>query len=484
MPTKRGVAVFGARAVGGVLGVAVAVLAAGAVVVLPWPPVSSAPASMVVSPVPSEQKRVCPGPLLTLAEDSSKAQAATSVGPAAGVHGARASAADAGGVSVDARDLSAKDNSAGHRDGAPQLLRVPAQEGARTPALVAGSQSQTAKSETLGGLAVAACGEASSDSWLVGGSTDIGRTSLVLLSNPTTVLATVDLTVSGETGVVDAPGSTGILVQPGQQRIISLAGLAPNLKSPVVHVQSHGGQVAANLEETFIQGIEPGGVELLGPAAVPALEQAISGVIVTHKSTAGANDADAVPDDMPSVRVMAPGDEPAAVQIGVASENGAAKGTSLQVDLQPGVATEVPLQGLAPGNFTVRLTADRPIVAAARTIAAGTAGKDFAWYVASTAIHGDFMVSVAPGPGPVLHLFNPEAMDAALTVTGDQGRPATVNVPAGASAVLPLGSGARYVVTGGPAVVASVSYAGAGLLSSFALSPAGPLAAPITVYAR
>jgi hypothetical protein len=482
MPTKRGVALFGARAAAGIVGVAAAVLAAGAVVVLPWPTVAARPASVVVSPVPSEQKLVCPGPLLTLAEDSSKAQAATSVGRAQAVYGARASAADPGGVSVSEKGMSALDNSAADRDGAPLLLRVPAVEGATTPALVAGSQSQTADGETLAGLAVAACGEATGDAWLVGGSTDIGRTSLILLSNPTTVLATVDLTVFGETGVVDAPGAAGILVQPGAQRIISLAGLAPNLKSPVVHVQSHGGQVAAALEQSVIVGINPGGVELLGPSAGPALEQTIAGVLVASKSSAGAaNDADAVPDDVPSVRLMAPGDEPATVKIDVTSETGPAAGTSVQVDLQPGIATEVPLQGLAPGSYAVRLASDRPIVAAARAAVAGT---DFAWYAASEARGGDFMVSVASGPGPVLHLFNTDTKDAALTLTPEGGQAAMVSVPAGGSAVLALESGARYVVTGGSAIVASVSYSGGGLLSSFALSPAGPLAAPITVYAR
>ena len=431
MPTKRGVALFGARAAGGILGVAAAVLAAGAVVVLPWPTVAARPASVVVSPVPSEQRLVCPGPLLTLAEDSSKAQTATSVGRAQAVYGARASAADPGGVSVSEKGMSAVDNSAADRDGAPLLLRVPAVEGATTPALVAGSQSQTAV---------------------------------------------------GETGVVAAPGAAGILVQPGAQRIISLAGLAPNLKSPVVHVQSHGGQVAAELEQSVIVGIRPGGVELLGPSAGPALEQTIAGVLVASKSSAGAaNDADAVPDDVPSVRLMAPGDEPTTVKIDVTSETGPAAGTSVQVDLQPGIATEVPLQGLAPGSYAVRLAADRPIVAAARTAVAGT---DFAWYAASEARGGDFMVSVASGPGPVLHLFNTDTTDAALTLTPESGQAATVSVPAGGSAVLALDSGARYVVAGGSAIVASVSYSGGGLLSSFALSPAGPLAAPIKVYAR
>ena len=488
MPGKRGLAILGARAVAGIVGIAATVIAFGAVVFAPVPTVDEIPASAVVSPAPSDQQRVCPGPLLTLAEDSSQAQAITSVGQATTVYGATASTTDW--VRPDVTDISAVDNSADDDsvspdDGAPLLLRVPVQGGETTAPLVAGSQSQTAATETLGGLAVAACSEAVSEGWLVGGSTSIGRTSLVLLSNPTTVVASVDLTVFGETGEVDSPGSTGILVQPGAQRIISLAGLAPNLISPVVHVQSQGGQVAATLEQSVVRGIEPGGVELLGMSSGPALEQIIAGVLVTTlPATDVSTDSGEFPDETPTVRILVPGDVPATVEVGVSSENGQVAGTSLQFELQPGIATEVPLPGLTSGSFAVRLASDQPIVAAARTSTVGTVGKDFAWFAASGPLGGDFMVSVAPGPSPTLHLTNTDRADATLTVTPEGGAPTEVAVSAGESAILPLGSGARYVVTGGHQIVASVSYAGDGLVSSFTLSPAGPLVAPIRVYSR
>ena len=497
MPGKRGLAILGARAVAGIVGIAATALAFGAVVFAPVPTVDQIPASAVVSPAPSDQQRVCPGPLLTLAEDSSQAQATTSVGQATTVYGATALATDSVRPDVtgitdvtDVSDITAVDNSAvtdsvSPDDGAPLLLRVPVQDGGTTAPLVAGSQSQTAATETLGGLAVAACSEAVSEAWLVGGSTAIGRTSLVLLSNPTTVVASVDLTVFGETGEVDSPGSTGILVQPGSQRIISLAGLAPNLISPVVHVQSHGGQVVAALEQSVVRAIEPGGVELLGMSGGPALEQIIAGVLVTTlPATDVSTDSGEFPDETPTVRILVPGDVPATVEVSATSENGQGAGTSLQFELQPGIATEVPLPELTSGSFAVRVTSDQPIVAAARTSTVGTVGKDFAWFAASGPLSGDFMLSVAPGPSPTLHLINTDRADATLTVTPERGAPTEVAVPSGESAILPLASAARYVVTGGHQIVASVSYAGDGLVSSFTLSPAGPLVSPIRVYSH
>ena len=240
MASKRRVAVVGARLTAGLAGIAAVVVAVGGLAIVSWSGSIAATPSTLVTPVASDQVRVCPGPLLTLAEDSSQADTATSVGPFSSAAAARSAEANGSDVPVESTTLSAVDNAQEGRDGAPLMLSVPVEPGATAAPLVSGAQSQTATSETLGGLAAAACTEASSDSWLVSGSTDIGRTSLVLLSNPTTVVASVDLAVYGETGQVDAPGSTGILVQPGSQRIVSLAGLAPNLRSPVVHVTEIG----------------------------------------------------------------------------------------------------------------------------------------------------------------------------------------------------------------------------------------------------
>ncbi|TFD50818.1 hypothetical protein E3T55_08460 [Cryobacterium frigoriphilum] len=481
MPDKyavtRGIARIGGRIVAGFVVLAVAAGVVTAAIALPWPTFEVPPASAIISPTPSEQQRVCPGPVLALAEDSSQAQAATSVGRAESVYDAWSEAA--GLVDVTASDLDAVDNLSADGTAAPEELTVPAPEGATVAPLVSGSQSQVLATETLTGLAVAACGEAASDAWLVGGSTDVGRSTLVLLSNPTTVLATVSLTVYGETGVVDAPGASGILVQPGEQRVVSLAGLAPNLISPIVNVQSTGGQVAATLQQSSIRGIEPGGVDLIGATGVPALEQTIAGLNVTIEPLP---EQSADPDAIPSVRLMAVGDSPATVQVGVTSAAGTAAGSSTQVELEPGIATQVPFPELTVGSYSVQVTSDAPVVAAARTSAVGTAGRDFAWYPSSNELAGDFLVSVAAGPSPTLHLVNTATTDVDLVATPTSGETLRVTVPAGARADLPLAASATYVVTGGETTIASVGYVGDGQLASFALNPAGPLAEAIRVY--
>lgn len=481
MATRRRVAALGARLAAGLAGIGVSVLAVGGSGLVPWPTLASAAPSTLVTPVASDQLRVCPGPLLTLAEDSSQAAAATSIGRFASTFGARSGE---NGVAVATSDLAAVDNAQSSRDGAPILLGVPVETGAAQAPLVAGAQSQTASSETLGGFAAAACTEPASESWLVGGSTDVGRTSLVLLSNPTTVVASVDLAVYGEAGRVDAPGSTGILVQPGSQRIVSLAGLAPNLRSPVVHVTATGGQVAAALQQSLIRGLQPGGVELTGPTTSPALGQIIPGVVIGTLGSDVSADAGAVSEDAPSVRILAPGDTVATVSVGVQSENGASTGTSLEVQIQPGIATEVPLVGVVAGDYTVRVVSDQPVVAAAVTTTAGTVSPDFSWTAAAAAQDGDFLVGVADGPAPALHLANTGTVDVDLTLSSDAVPATPITVPAGQATVVALSTSGQYLVSGGAGIAAAVGYATDGQSSSYPLSPIGPLAAAIPVYSH
>lgn len=479
MSASRRWALAGARAMTGVLGIAAAVATVGAATLLPWPSHIVQPSAELVTPTASEQQRVCPGPLLALAADASAASSASSIGSAATLYAAGRPGALASDLTVD--PLAVPDNVAGDVSGTPLLLSVPAADSAP---LIAGAQSQTAGTETLSGFAAAGCAEALSDGWLVAGSTAIGQTSLLLLSNPSDVAASVDLALYGEGGLVDAPGSTGILVQPRSQRVIPLAGLAPNLNSPVVHVATRGGQVVASLQQSVISGLVPGGIEMAGTTASPAIEQLIPGFIVPAAliDETQSNDSH-FHDDEAAVRVLNTGQDAAELTVSATADDGG-NGTSITVTLEPGVASEVPLTELAAGSYTVRLSADQPIVAAARSTEKSATSEDFAWFVASQALLDDSAIVVADGPAPTLRLANPHGNAQRVTLDDGSGTPLTVNLPAAGAVSVPLTAGASYTLggseTGG--VVASVSYQGAAALSSFALNPPGPLARAIAVY--
>lgn len=476
MTDKRGLAVVGVRAISGLVGVAVAVIAVVGAVIVPWPTIDQRQPSIEIQPVPAEQQRVCPGPLYTLALDAAVATAASSIGSVSVAASANVN---------DGRDLAVPDNTLGDQHGGPRLLIVPVADGVTTPPLLAASQSQRAQTETESGLAVAACTEAVASAWLVGGSSDIGRTTLVILNNPSSVQAAVDLTVSGETGRVDAPGATGIIVPPGAQRIVSLAGLAPNLKSPVVQVQSRGGLVQATLQQSIVRGLAPGGVEIIAPTNAPAQKQTIAGVTIVPMAASGisSDDEDELSDDQPAMRLFVPGDVDATVNVRVLPEGGTGAGTSLQATVPAGIATEVPLTGLEAGTFTIDVQSDVPVIAAAKTSVDAAGVQDFAWFTASAPIAGEFLVVPADGPSPTLHAVNSSETDTITLVLRESGAAdVSVEIPAGAAVSLPLLSGREYEVASDGAVVAAVNYAGVGLSSSFAVPPANPLDGALPVY--
>ena len=110
------------------------------------------------------------------------------------------------------------------------------------------------------------------------GRPSVGRTSILTLSNPTAVTAQVSLQIFGEEGAVEAPGLLGIEVQPGAQRVLSLAGFAPGLVSPIVHVEARGGQVVAYLQQSIVRGLDASGVDLVDAAPDPATDLTFPGV--------------------------------------------------------------------------------------------------------------------------------------------------------------------------------------------------------------
>lgn len=513
----RGVITIGARGIIGLLGVGVAVAAVIAATAVTGPSYRVTPPAASVIPVPAAQQRVCPGPLLRLGDESGQgATVATSVGRATAVYQAVPGSAEA-------ESLATTDNPAGV---APLLLTLPPgeTESSVDPAL-AGSQSQDADSGELVGLAAAECSEASGDTWLVGGATTVGRTTLVTISNPSTVAATVDVSIWGSAGKVAAPGAEGIIVAAGAQRIISLAGFAPGLADPVIRVQSRGGQVVANLQQTTVRTLEPGGVDIVGGTAPPARTVTIPGVVVGDVEAVSALGVEPGFEDLPTLlRLFVPGEgDPTAVVTITRDGTGAASAdepeatpaptpltapgdpvtesapdgrdvrssdeVSFELELTSGEVTDVPLLGLVEGgstlvegSYTVTVESDAPLVAGARasTITADGA-TDFAWSAAATALGKESLLSVAPGPSPTLHLANPTDSDARVTVESDSGE-LTLEVPSGESVAAPLEAGSEATMSGPAGLVASVSYRGAGKLASFRVTPPGPASGAITVY--
>ena len=484
----RKVAIVGARLTVGLVGVGVAAATVIAASVVPLPTIGMGVESVVVTPVSAPQQRVCPGPVLRLGDVSgADASVAHTIGSATVVQGAS-------GGAVEQDGLVPADNPA---NSPPQRLTMTSSADSGAQGILAGSQSQSVDFGDYRGFAAAVCQTAASESWLVGGSTLTGRTTLILLSNPSSVQASVDLEIYAEKGQVTSDGTKGIVLQPGGQRVFSLAGFAPNVASPVVHVVSTGGEVVANLEQSTIRTLDPGGVDLVGSSARANTLNVIPGLVIgDHAVVEAMLGRGGYEDAVPALRILVPGTVAANALITVSADGKAAVPSTVELKVEPGIATDFPLQDFADGTYTATVATDVPAVVGARSTALQIAGKvpsdpavapnlvgtDFAWFAPAPELRSTALVTVAPGPSPTLSLANATALDATVTVEGP-GAPSTpISIPAGHTANLAVRADGKYLISGFVALHAAVSYQGTGALAGFTVVPPESASGPITVF--
>ncbi|TBN55981.1 hypothetical protein EYE40_00410 [Glaciihabitans arcticus] len=484
----RGAALVGARIVSGTVGLAVAAVAILGATFISLPGIQSTAPSVDVIPVPTAQLRVCAGGVLRLGDESGQdATNATAIGrPVVEFR----STGD-----VDTADLAQSDSPESSSRAAPTVLSAaPGEADPNAAVLLAGSQSQLVNSGDFVGFATAECTGAATDSWLVGGSAEVGRTTLITLANPTEVVSEVTLEIFGADGAIAAPGASGIVVQPQSQRVLSLASFAPGLASPVIHVTATGGAVVANLQQSVVRGLTTGGVDIVGATAAPAKSQVIPGLTVLGSEDLESSLAQDGNEDLAtSLRVYVPGDDAidegsVGATVNIVSSDGVGTGASFTADVEIGRVTEVPVEGLLDGTYTVTVSSSVPIVAGLRasTVAPAQgllpATSDFAWLGATTRLGGDTLLTVADGPQPVLHLSNPGASTITVDVAELDGTSSTVTVSARSSATTPVNPGSAYRLSGFSALYAAVSFAAPGQLGGYGVQPPALSSSAVTIF--
>ncbi|MBD5786400.1 hypothetical protein IF650_09425 [Cellulosimicrobium terreum] len=342
------------------------------------PPAEVADPVQQVTVVPAQEQSVCPAPArltdpetvgdaefapTTVATTDALRAGLTGDGSATlgGLDGAGATELDPPGAGAAA--LSTVDDPAG--DGA--LLAVRPGTGER-PRAAASAGSVTTEGD-LRGLAAATCTRPDVSHWLVGGSTEVGSSSQLVLQNPGLTPATVQVTVWGQGGPVVVEGGGQQLVGPGERVVTLLEASAPEQRRTVVHVEASGGLVAAYLQHNSLDGLVPLGVDHVVPGAAPARQVALAGV---------ESEGEAVDDPhAPLLRLLAPGDEGGTARVHVQGPDGPVTLRGAEdVALTAGVVTDVSLGGLPPGRYAVSVDADVPVVAGARTERRGGPSPD------------------------------------------------------------------------------------------------------------
>ncbi|MGV8913438.1 MAG: DUF5719 family protein [Rhodoglobus sp.] len=482
--SAKAAALVGARVVVGVLGVGIAAGVVLGATFLELPSVNSVPPSAVVVPVPTAQQLTCPGPLLRLSDDSGAAASSVyTLGDSVTRFSSTSGA-------VEQTRISDSDAEVGEAIAAPLVLSAaPDEDAPRTLIRLSGAQSQTVSVGDYVGFASASCRTVGGDSWLAGGATTTGRTTLISLTNPTEVASTVTLDIFDEQGIVSAAGTAGIVVPPNGQRVLSLAGFAPGVTSPVVHVRSTGGQITAELQQSIVRGLDPGGVEIVGPTQPPSKSVVIPGIVVTSLEAVQALRGSSTQTDdlIAAVRVLVPGEDAATISATLTPADAGRDSIRFTLDLSAGVVTDIPIEELETGAYSLHIESDVPIVASARTtaavLAAGTVtATDFAWFAASPLLDEDTQFTVAAGLDAVLNVVNSGTVSADVTLTSAAGVVEEFTIEPESTLRAPVSNGTTYTLGLSGPVQASVTQAQNGFISSYVIDPQAPGSSPLAVF--
>lgn len=453
--------------VGTVVSIA-AVVAVVTAVSVPWPGLSRDPLGVVAVPAPAASVAACDGGLLSIGRDATDASAiavAASQSVTAGVGGEAPPPAE---QALQTAGLTAGEG--------PLVYTAMPVDRQRVDVAAAGTA--TVSAGDLAGYAASACRPPLAESWLVGGSGATGAADLVVLANPGTVPATVELTVFGAGGPQVPPGASELIVAAGTQRIVPLAGIALGETSPVVRVSAVGAPVHASLQTSIIRTLTPGGVDQVGSIPQPETTQSIAGVAVT--STPG---ADGASDAATVLRILSPSaDATARVTVTPAGRTGVAFEAE-QVALAAGKPLELALGGLAVGSYTVEVSADAPVVSAVWQATGFGEGDDFAWYTPSPTVSAPTLFAVPGGAPPTLTVVNPSGEPVAATVTSDDGLfRLELTVPANGATTARILPRSVYLLEPAAPVRAAVSLTGDGALAGIPVWPADAAAPDIVVF--
>ncbi|HET8614876.1 MAG TPA: DUF5719 family protein [Actinomycetales bacterium] len=229
----------------------------------------------------------------------------------------------------------------------------------------------------LRSLSGAACTPPSTDAWLVGGGGEDGRRGRLVLTNVADNPVDVALHVLSADGPVDSTAGADVAVPAHARVTVLLGALAPSVTSPVVHVTTTGGAVAATLHDARLHGTTAWGTDDVAAGTAPSRTVLVPGVAV---------------DGTAFVRIAVPGSDEAVAQVRLLGQDGQVVAPENGVVRVPGGSVrDLDLSTLPAGTYGVEVTADVPVVAGAmverRRDADGVA--DIAWLSSAPSLTGE-----------------------------------------------------------------------------------------------
>ena len=344
----------------------------------------------------------------------------------------------------------------------PLTLTAKGSELQQGSTLLNANQLQLLNDSRAAGLFAAPCLPTANEAWLMAADTSVGRESLLILSNPGSVNATVSVELFGTSGKIATAGQGGISVPANSTTVIPVASLAPGLQALVIHVLASSSAVTATLQQKTVRGLVAAGGDLVVPSTELAQQLVIPGLFVRGVKDASKlikSNADYA-DLVPTLRVFVPKgqQDTATVTAQVVGETEKDFGTVVRQTLTAGSVTDIPLFGLQDGNYAVFISSDAPIRAGLRLSRTNLTQKpitDFTWLQPVAAITEPVSLTVPNAGISKLSIANAAGKPATLTlkINGAERR---LNLAAESSTVIEVAKGAAVTLSASSAVRANL----------------------------
>jgi hypothetical protein len=232
-------------------------------------------------------------------------------------------------------------------DPRPLLARA---SGALAPGLDV-TMTTRSTADDLRGLLSDSCVTPGTEFWFVGSGAVVGQRGRVYLTNSEPVPAQVDVTLYGPNGLIDAPSGRGVTIAAGQQQVLKLDALAPDVERFGIHVEVRQGRIAAAVRDQQVAGLTPRGADWVPAAESPSRRLVLPGVLSGQGER--------------RLQVLVPGDTDAIVRVRLVGSDGSFVPSGLDVvEARAGRVTDIDLASYTGGRaVAVALTSDQPVTA-------------------------------------------------------------------------------------------------------------------------
>ncbi|MFT4246184.1 MAG: DUF5719 family protein [Micrococcaceae bacterium] len=261
-----------------------------------------------------------------------------------------------------------------------------------------GLAASAATSGDLKGLAAGYCVIPSNDTWLIGGSTNTGRSTVLAIANISDKPSTVNLEFFTENPNVNGTSAQSYVIGSHSQKLVNIAALTGNQGNIAIHATSTGGATSIFAQTTVLRGTTPGGISYVMPSQALSKRQVITGVSLDDISKVNDEDMKVYGDSKGIVRVTNPGDKVANVTVTVYAE-GSPLSVAMKFQVQPKTSLDKDLDGIAGGKYSFVVTSDVPVASGVRNFAISDDDPkttDLAWMSTGDAVKGANYIIPAP----------------------------------------------------------------------------------------